>query len=123
MYPSFGPLLFEKGRYMKTRKKIYYMDLSAVEKGQNLTHLEQLARERLQTCRDWERLIFWMDIELAMEALSDYEAHCFVLNLIEGYTKEEIALRLKVSRQAVLKQVKKARKKIRKFLEEGYETP
>lgn len=105
------------------RKKIYYVDLAAVEFGKNLSLLEQLAHERLLTTRDWDCLIFWLDIGFALEVLSDYERRCFVANAIEGYTKEEIASQLMVSRQAVLKQIKKARRKIKDFLEEGYETP
>ena len=108
---------------MKQRKKILYMDMSFVEDGVNLSKLEQLTHERLSTTRDWNRLIFWMDFHAALKLLNDYESHCIVLNLIEGYTKEEIAFQLNVSRQAVLKQIKKARIKIRNFLEEGYETP
>jgi len=78
------------------RKKIYYMDLDAVEYGSNLSSLEQLARER----------------------------HCFVLSLIEGYTEVEIALKLRVSHKAISLQITKARKKITKFLKEGgYKTP
>ncbi len=108
---------------MKQRKKIYYMDMAAVEYGKNLSRLERLAHERLLTTRDWDRLFIWMDIDLALELLNDYEYHCFFANLIEGYSKEEIASCLKVSRQAVLKQIKRAKRKIRNFLKEGYETP
>ncbi len=104
------------------RKKIYYMDMAAVEYGMNLSRLEQLAHERLMTTRDWDSLFFWMDIELGLRLLSDYESHCFVLNLIQGYTSKEIGLRLKVSRQSVEKQIKKAKRKIRTFLEEDYKT-
>ena len=105
------------------RKKIYYMDLAAVEYGKNLSRLEQLTHERLLTTHDWDCMFFWMDMELALESLTDYECHCLVANLIEGYSKEEIASRLKVTRQAVLKQIDKAVIKIRNFLKEGYETP
>ncbi len=99
------------------------MDMAAVEFGKNLSRLERLAHERLLTTRDWDRLFFWMDMGLALECLTDYECHCLVANLIEGYSKEEIAVRLKVSRQAVLKQIKQAKRKLRNFLREGYETP
>ena len=75
------------------------------------------------TARDWDALIFWLDLEASLETLTDYQRDCFVSNLIEGYSKEDIARRLKVSRQAVLKQIQIARKKIRNFLREGYETP
>ena len=99
------------------------MDMAAVEYGKNLSLLEQLAHERLLTARDWNCLIFWMDMEVALSLLTCYERHCLVANLIEGYTKEEIAKRLKVSRQAVLKQIKKAKAKMKDYLREGYETP
>ncbi len=105
------------------RKKIYYMDLLFVEEGKNLTRLEQLTHERLCTTRDLDSLIFWMDMEAALSLLTAYESRCFIANLIEGYTKAEIAFMLDVSPQAVLKQIKKARRKIKYFLKEGYETP
>lgn len=108
---------------MTKRKKIYYMDLTAVENGTHLSRLEQLTHERLLTTRDWDARIFWWDLEDALAALNEYQRDCFIANLIEGYTKQEIADRLRVSRQAVLKQICIARKKIKKFLSEGYETP
>lgn len=108
---------------MTKRKKIYYMDLTAVENGTHLSHLEQLTHERLMTARDWDTLIFWLDIQAGLETLNDYQRDCFVSNLIEGYSKEEIAKRFKVSRQAVLKQIGMARKLLRNFLKDGYETP
>ncbi len=50
-------------------------------------------------------------MELALELLTDYERHCFVLSLIEGYTEVEIALKLRVSHKAISLQITKARKK------------
>ena len=44
---------------MTKRKKIYYMDLTAVENGTHLSRLEQLTHERLLTTRDWDARIFW----------------------------------------------------------------
>lgn len=108
---------------MTKRKKVYYMDLTAVENGTHLSCLEQLTHERLMSSRDWNAFIFWLDFEAALETLSDYQRTCFVANLIEGYSKQDIAKHLRVTRQAVLKQIKGARKKIKKFLAEGYETP
>lgn len=108
---------------MTKRKKLYYMDLTAVENGTHLSRLEQLTHERLMTSRDWDALIFWLDLEAALETLNEYQRTCFVANLIEGYSKQDIATRLRVTRQAVLKQICIARKKIKKFLSEGYETP
>lgn len=108
---------------MKNRKKIYYLDMDAVENGKSLNYLERMTRERIITTKDWDRLIFWMDVELALDCLNDYERHCLTANLIDGYSKEEIAADLKVSRQAVLKQIARAKIKIRFFLKEGYETP
>ena len=105
------------------RKQIYYMDLDAIEYGSNLTPLEQIAHEQLLTTRDWDSLFFWMDIGFSLAVLSNYEGHCFVLNLIEGYTEEEIARRLNVSHQMVSIKIKKAKIKIRNFLKEGYKAP
>ena len=100
------------------------MDLLAIENGECHTHLQHLTREALYATSSWERLIFWMDMELALELLTDYERHCFVLSLVEGYTEVEIALRLRVSHKAISLQITKARKKITKFLQEGgYKTP
>jgi len=108
---------------MANRKKVYYMDLTFVENGCHLNPFQQLARNRLMTTHDWDNAIFWLDLQDALEVLNDYQRDCFVSNLIEGYTKQEISDRLGVSRQAVLKQVRIARNKIRNFLSEGYETP
>jgi len=99
------------------------MDLAAIEKGENLSKLQRLARERLQTAGDVDRVIFWMDFEESLKELTDYERACFVPCLVEGYTKQELADRFGVSRQAVLKQIKKARRKVKRFLAHGYETP
>ena len=108
---------------MKQRKKIYYMDLSAVENNEILSPIEHITRERLLTTRDWDRFIFWMDFEAALELLSNHENHCFVLSFIEGYTEEEIAIRLKIAHQTVSKKIKKAKMKIRNYLKEGYNAP
>jgi RNA polymerase sigma factor (sigma-70 family) len=105
------------------RKKIYYVDMSAIESGKDLCPFETLVRHNLLTTQDWDRLFTWMDIELALEALSDYERRCLVSSLIEGYTQEEIAARLHVSQEAVMKQIKKAKRKMRNILAEGYKTP
>ena len=99
------------------------MDLSAVENAEKLSPIEHITRERLLTTRDWDRLIFWMDIESALGLLSNYESHCFVLNLIEGYTEVEIATLLKITHQTVSKKIKKAKIKIRNYLKEGYKAP
>ena len=103
------------------RKKIYYMDMAAVENQDLLTPIEHITRERILTTRDWDSLIFWMDIELAFKLLTDYERHCFILSFIEGYTEDEIAFCLNITHQAVSKQVKKSRKKIKAFLKEAYQ--
>ncbi len=108
---------------MKKRKTILYMDFSYVEEGSNLSQLEQLTHERLSTSKDWDRLIFWMDMEAALGLLSDYESRCFVLNLIEGYAEAEIAARLKIGQQMVSRKIKKAKIKIRNYLKEGYNAP
>ncbi len=105
------------------RKKIYYMDLLAIENGECHTRIQHLVKEAICTTKDWDRLIFWMDIELALALLNHYERRSFVLNFIEGFTEKEIARRHKVTQQAVSKQLKKARKIIRNFLKEAYGTP
>lgn len=107
----------------KGRKKLIYMDLSSVEHGTHLTKLEQLTRERMATLVDWDKLIFWLDLDASLACLNDYERDCFVANLLEGYTKKEISRRYRVTPQAILKQIKKAKRKIKEFLKEGYETP
>lgn len=107
----------------KGRKKLIYMDLSAVEQGTHLSKFEQLTRERMASLADWDKLIFWLDLDASLECLNDYERDCFVANLLEGYTKKEISKKYRVTPQAILKQIKKAKRKIKEFLKEGYETP
>ncbi len=108
---------------MKQRKKILYMDFVFVEEGDNLSQLEQLTRERFCISRDWDRLIFWMDIKSALELLSEHESHCFILNFVDGYSEIEIAKRLKIAQQTVSKKIKKAKRVIRNYLKEGYNAP
>ncbi len=107
----------------KGRKKLIYMDLSVVEQGTYLSKFEQLTRERMASLVDWDKLIFWLDLDASLESLTDYERDCFVSNLLEGYTKKEISKKYRVTPQAILKQIKKAKRKIKDFLKEGYETP
>lgn len=64
-----------------------------------------------------------LDLDASLECLNDYERDCFVANLLEGYTKKEISQKYRVTPQAILKQIKKAKRKIKQFLKEGYETP
>jgi RNA polymerase sigma factor (sigma-70 family) len=61
-----------------------------------------------------------MDMDYALQSLSAYENHCFVLSYIEGYAAEEIASRLKITQPAVFKQIEKARKKIKTYMKEAY---
>lgn len=106
------------------RKTIIYMDLLSVEYGESFSPIEQETRERLCTRQNWDCFIFWMDIKFSLELLSDYERRCFVANLIEGYTEEEIGHKFKVSHKAISLQIKKARRKIKRFLKKGgYKTP
>jgi len=108
---------------MTKRKKLYYMDLTAVECGTHLSRLEQLTHERMMTSRDWDALIFWLDLEAALASVTDKQRICFVLKYIEGFTEKEIAQNFKLAQSTVSRHLSRGRKNIRNFLSDGYKTP
>ncbi len=107
----------------RTRKKFYYMDFNHVEFGDQLNDLELLTREKLLTRHVWERMVFWLDLEEALKTLTRYQRECFVLNFIEGYTDREIAALRGSAHSTVCRHITAAVKKIRNFMEDGYQKP
>lgn len=106
----------------KIRKHIFGVDFERIEKGYHLSPTDAVIRERLATTRDFDALIFWLDMEEAMKQLTPRQRECFTLKYLEGYTTAEIMKKLGITQQALSKQLIPAKEKIKYFLRDGCET-
>lgn len=60
------------------------------------------------------------DMEVALETLSENERSSILLNVVEGYTAQEISGKLHLPRGTVLSHLSRARKKLRELFSEEF---
>ena len=107
----------------RERKRIFYVDFDYIENGTRLTKLEAQTREKLQTTRQMDAHIFWLDVEAGLQGLSKMERVCFSAVLIKGYSEREVAKMLCISQPAVHQYLRAAKEKMKYFLKRGYQNP
>ncbi len=106
---------------MRHRKQIYYYDLARIEQGTApLSPAEQDVKERLGRA-DSESLVTRLDLAAALQVLTEKQHACFLL-FADGHTEREIAAALHISQPAVHHLLTKARARLKKILQGGYQS-
>ena len=99
-----------------------YFDFKKIEQGtEPLSPTEQDVRERLSYEIE-APLVAKLDLEIALQALTSRQHACFLL-FADGKTEREIAEALAISQPAVHHLLAKAKARLKKILQGGYQTP
>lgn len=104
----------------KRRKKLISVDFQNIEHGKHLSEFETVIREMLCAKNDWNALFFWMDMDAALNTLTERQRLCFSLKYISGYSEVEIAEMLQISQPAVFVHARLGKSKVKYFLSDGY---
>ncbi len=107
----------------KRRKKLISVDFHNVENGKHLSKFETSIRERILSVREWDALVFWMDMDAALSTLTERQRLCFSLKHIDGYSETEISAMFKLSQPTVFQHIQSGKKKLKNFLSDGYKNP
>jgi|GEM_PF-6438271 len=107
----------------KIRKKLISVDFLNIENGKHLSRFEVSIRERMLTCRNWDALFFWIDMDEALSTLTERQRLCFSLKHIDGYSETEISSMFRLSQPTVFQHIQSGKKKLRNFLSDGYKNP
>lgn len=68
----------------------------------------------------FENFAFSMDMETALESLSENERQSILLNVVEGYTAREISEKLRIPRGTILSHLCRARSKLKSLFSEEF---